>query len=207
MRIGLKNSWRQHSTVDSVTSLFSSSSTDVPKGAAVTSSVLHDMPSLLLASNLAPKLGVLPLESCHPPYTGLVCETLLVKRLYIPRNLSSARLHCSSSAGDMWANRSLRSMLAASASLSGSRVDGSARSGGAARSSAVLPALAGAASDSLDSESWRSDMPSDQLLHGHSGLCGFLDPTFFMPPLDPSRSEFLRRPRDFRWCPRVCRCL
>ena len=32
---------------------FSSSSTDVPKGAAVTSSVLHDMPSLLLASYLA----------------------------------------------------------------------------------------------------------------------------------------------------------
>ena len=46
---------------------FSSSSTDVRKGAAVSSSVLHDMRSLLLASYLAPKLGVLPLESCHPP--------------------------------------------------------------------------------------------------------------------------------------------
>ena len=75
-----------------------------------------------------------------------------MRRPYIPRNRSSARLHSSNSAGDIWANGSLRSMLAASASLSGSRVGGSTRSGGAARCSAVLPALAGAASDSLDSE-------------------------------------------------------
>ena len=50
-----------------------------------------------------------------------------MRRPYIPRNRSSARLHCASSAGDMWANGSLCSMLAASASLSGSRVGGSTR--------------------------------------------------------------------------------
>ena len=54
VRIGLKTRlvttqrcWLGHLT-------FSSSSTDVLKGAAVTSSGLHDMPSLLLASYLAP---------------------------------------------------------------------------------------------------------------------------------------------------------
>ena len=44
---------------------FSSSRTGVPKGVAVMPRVLHDMPSLLLTSNLAPKLGVLPPENCQ----------------------------------------------------------------------------------------------------------------------------------------------
>ena len=50
--------WVQNTVGDNTALLtrsphFSSSSTDVLKGAAVTSSVVHDMPSLVLASYLA----------------------------------------------------------------------------------------------------------------------------------------------------------
>ena len=121
-----------------------------------------------------------------------------MRRPCIPRNRSSARLHSSSSAGDMWANGSLRSMPSASASLSGSRVGGSTRSGGAQRCCPhwLVPPRTHLTQSPGGPTCRRDVLLVGALLGcairstpacGHSGLCGFLDPTFFVPPLDPSR--------------------